>query len=251
MVCGSGSCTENVEDKEFQDLNGWKLHTLENLFNRLGGQTDDEVRVYTVATTRLDKKSKIIGHKGSGPNLEGGLATLCTCKHSMRRNHIAADWKGKWILGVTSRAIKNGFSKEHYLFYLMKVEQAFESHEALFNHLKQNNPAALRIKNAVKNPLGDVFEPISACADSLNPRMYKLPHINHSHGHDVNEGWEDDISYKKSSTERLPTPLLLGDIENTFVWRKPMITFKQKRGVGNMKLTLGQVLSDDFVANES
>lgn len=237
MVCGSGCGTEDIEDKKFQDLSGWKGVTLENLLNRLGGHADDEVRVYTVATTRLNKDFNIVEHKGSGPNLEGGLATLCTCKHSMRRSQPAACWTNKWILGLTSRATNNGFNGEHYLFYLMKVEQAFESHKALFWHLKRNNPAALRIKNAVKNPLGDIFEPISACADPLNPRMYKLPHIKHSHRHDVGDRWKDDISYKSS-----PTPLLLGDIKNTFVWPKPMIKFKLKRGVGHKKLTLGEVL---------
>jgi hypothetical protein len=251
MVCSSGCGTEDIEDKKFQDLSGWIGVTLEDLLNRLGGQIDDEIRVYTVATTRLDKNSNIVGHKGSGPNLEGGLATLCTCKHSMRRNHTAEDWmKNKWILGLTSRTTSNGFNGEHYLFYLMKVDRAFESHKALFEHLKKHNAAALRIKNAVKNPLGDIFEPISACADPLNPRMYKLPHIKHSHAHDVGKGWEDDISfsYMSSPTKRSPTPLLLGDIRNTFVWPKPMIKFKQKRGVGNKKLTLGKVLSNEFIA---
>lgn len=242
MVCSSGCGTENIADKEFQDLSGWEGIALEKLLNRLGGQTDDEVRIYTVATTRLNKNSMIVGHKGSGPNLEGGLATLCTCKHSMRRSHSAADWKGKWILGLTSRAINNGFSGEHYLFYMMKVEQAFDSHDELYMHLIRIKSPVLRIKSAVKNPLGDIFEPIAVGTNSLDPRMYKPPHINHSHG--LNDGWEDDISYKRSPNERLSTPLLLGDIDNTFVWPKPMIRFKQKRGVGNMKLTVGQVISE-------
>lgn len=236
MACG----TDNMADKKIQDLSGWKGVSHEDLLIKLSGQTAEEMRIYTVTTTKFDKNANTVNHLGSGPNLEGGLATLCTCKHSMRRNHIAEDWKGNWIVGLTSRAINKGFASKHYLFYMMRVEQAFESHAALYKHLEEKNPAALRIKNAVKNPLGDIFKPIVNCSNPLSPRMYELPHNNHSHGHDVNEVWEDDISYEISRTERTATPLLLGDINNTFVWPNPMIRFTPNRGVGNKKLTLGE-----------
>ncbi|MBE7525999.1 hypothetical protein HS096_07045 [candidate division WWE3 bacterium] len=246
MACGVGCSTEDIENKEYQDLSGWRGVTLRELLSRLVGKVTEEVRIYTVATTKFNKDSKIIGHYGSGPNLEGGLATLCTCKHSMRRYHNCDEWKGKWILGLTSRDKNKGFCGEHYLLYMMKVEQAFESHLAFYKHLAQTNPAALRIKNAVTNRLGDIFMPQAVCTNPLDPRMYEFPHKNHSHGHDVNEDWEDDISYMRSSpAERLPTPLLLGDIENTFVWPKPMIKFELKQNTGNRKLTLGE----DFFAS--
>lgn len=244
MKCGSVCGTENSAGKEFQDLSGWKGITLDELRKRIEEQPNDEVRIYTVATTRLDKKSKIVGHIGSGPNLEGGLATLCTCKHSMRCNHSANAWKDKWILGLTSRAINNGFSGEHYFFYLMKIEQAFFSHKELCEYLMGKNKEALRIKNAVTNRLGDIYVPKSVCTNQLDHTMYETPHINHSHG--KNGEWHDDIAYKSNSA-----PLLLGDSKNTFVWKKPMIVFKQKRGIGNMKLTLKEVLSDNFVSDES
>ncbi|MGG7055462.1 hypothetical protein [Nitrosomonas sp. ANs5] len=154
-----GNGSEDIRNKKYQDLNTWKGIALKELLNRLVGKAADEVRVYTVATTRFDKNSKTIHHYGSGPNLEGGLATLCTCKHTMRMYHDTNGWNGKWILVFTSRAKSKGFSGEHYLLYMMKVEQAFESHLAFYKHLAQKNPAALKIKNTATNPLGYILSP--------------------------------------------------------------------------------------------
>lgn len=247
MACGSSK--DNGYNKEFQDLNGWKSYILKDLLNRLSNQIDNnEVRVYTVASTWFDKNAKIITHKGSGPNLEGGLATLCTCKHSMRQGQNINDWKGKWILGVTSRDKTHGFNGEHYLLYLMKVERTFESHKILYQYLHQNNPTALQIKNAANNPLGDIFEPSTSCVDPLDPRQYKFPHKDHSHGHEAGEEWEWDIS-NKTPTKRTAIPLLLGDINNTFVWQKPVIKFTQHRGVGNKKMLMKELLFNGFIAD--
>jgi len=87
MGCGTGYETENIKDKKCQDLSGWAGTglTLEELKKKLEGEKPNkEVRVYTVKTTKLDKN--VVSHFGSGPNLECGIATLCTCKHSMRQN---------------------------------------------------------------------------------------------------------------------------------------------------------------------
>lgn len=236
MKCKTGYLADIVENKEYQDLNKWPEVTLKELLARLEGQPHEEVRIYTVASTRFDRNEKIIRHTGSGPNLEGGLATLCTCKHSMRQNQ-PKDWKNLWILGLTSRAADKGFHGDHYLFYMMKVSRSFETQKELFEYLKQANPHALRIKNAVNNPLGDIFEPDSNCINALNPFMYKTPHKNHSHGRDGDVYWHNDIVYNGRSA-----PLLLGDTDNTFVWTKPMIKFTLQRGVGNMKFSLGEEL---------
>lgn len=243
-----GCDAKNIEDKKFQDLTVWKGITLEALRSELfEGNINKYVYVYTVATTRLDKNINIVRHLGSGPNLEGGLATLCTCKHSMRQYHSCEDWKGLWILGLTSRAKNNGFNGGHYLFYMMKVEKAFKSHKEFYEYLSKKNNNALQIKNAVKNPLGDIFQPANICTDSLNPDMYKIPHKKHSHGSNGSTQWHDDIIYNSKLA-----PLLLGDFANTFVWPQPMIRFIHDRGVGNMKLTLEKLLSgDEFLISDT
>ena len=247
MACGTRCDKKDSINKEFQDLSGWDTFSLERLQNTLSGNIEnDEVRVYTVASTRFDENANAIRHEGCGPNLEGGLATLCTCKRSMRHAQSSDYWKGKWILGVTSRAKNKNASGKHYLLYLMKVEQAFDSYKALHLHLKQNNPSALQTKNANKNLFGDIYQPKANCTDALDPNQYKSPPDNHSHGGDE---WELDISHELPSTKRLPTPLLLGDINNTFVWQKPMIIFKEDRGTNNKKMTMAHLLFDELIPN--
>ena len=226
---------ENIEEKKFQDLSGWSNITLDDLLHKLMKEKNVDVRIYTVATTK--RENQVVRHTGSGPNLEGGLASLCTCKHSMRQYHTTDDWIGKWILGLSSRAKNNGFDGKHYLFYMMKVEKAFESHAELYNYLAAKNSSALRIKSAVHNRLGDIFEPESHCKNPLDPSMYKTPHPYHSHGKNGSTDWYHDIIYNNKSA-----PLLLGDVDNTFVWTEPMIIFDRPRGVGSMKLSIGEDL---------
>lgn len=232
MGCDTG--TVNIDDKKWQDLGRWSGKTLQELLHQIAGYQSDEVRVYTVKTTKLIEKSNHVQHWGSGPNLEGDLATLCTCKHSMRLSHTCEKWKDRWILGLTSRAKSNGFSGKHYLLYMMKVEKAFDSHKEMYEYLEINNKKSLRIKNAIKNRLGDIFQPTDTCTNPINPLMYKNPHCDHSHSYDGATLWHKDIVY----TTNKCAPLLLGDRKNTFVWPTPMIIFDKNRGLGNMKLTL-------------
>lgn len=234
--CSKSAC--NAE-KKYQDLTGWKQYSYEELLRKINSCCDnDEVRVYNVESTKLDITSNLIRHQGSGPNLEGNIATLTTCKRYMRRARETDYWEGKWILGVTSRAIKSGFNGKHYLLYLMKVKKAFLSHKDIFSYLKEYHEETLKIKNATTNRLGDIFEPIGNCNDALDPSNYLSPHPAHSHGYEIGEEWESDISYKASDMSRKSIPLLLGDIDNTFVWQKPTIMFNENRGSGSKILSM-------------
>lgn len=233
-------CSSKIEEtgigKEWQDLSGWPQITLQDLIGKISTQMNECVRIYTVKTTRLIIESNEIHHIGCGPNLEGGLATLCTCKHSMRQSHTCRDWKDKWILGLTSRAKNNGFDGTHYLFYLMKIKNAFENHRDLYGFLKNNNENnALRIKSSVNNPRGDIYIPKSNCNDLLDPNEYEKPCENHSHID--NNGWHDDIIGKNNSAT-----LLMGDKSNTFVWLKPTIKFNKNRGPGNLILSMEEFI---------
>jgi hypothetical protein len=64
----------------------------------------------------------------------------------------------------------------------------------------------------------------------------------------VGDDWENDISCKVTSpVGRKSTPLFLGDVDNTFVWKKPIIKFKEDRGSGNKEIMMKQLLlSDDY-----
>lgn len=237
MSCGNDSKTDNNINRDWQDLSGWKNTSLTELSDRLKGLLTENVRIYTVKSTRLVKESNEIQHLGSGPNLEGGIATLCTCKRSMRQDFPGC-WEGEWVLGLTSRARDKGFSGSHHPLYMMKVEKAFDSHKDLYNHLKSINERSLAIKNASNNPRGDIFEPKDSCKDPLDPKNYKPPHKKHSHRYSEDnewhpdDEWHDDIEY---------VPLLLGDKNNTFVWSKPTIVFNKNRGSGSMILSMADV----------
>ncbi len=89
--------------------------------------------VYVLTTVKV-----IDGHlvqTGSAPNFQGGVITLCTCKHYMRTWRAPEEWKGIWIAGFTGNVLKDG---KNYLFYLMKVQEAFMSHRDLWRWLQRS-----------------------------------------------------------------------------------------------------------------
>ncbi len=221
-------------DKEWQDISTWKTVSVADLQASPEKFAEFECYVYTVKTTRTSKYS--ICHLGSGPNLEGRLATLCTCKHSMRVGRSHEKWRDTWVVGLTSRARDKGFDGRHYLFYMMRVGGVFHTHKELFDYLAANYPVAVAAKRADNNRLGDLFCPRRAHHTTsgdpywLNPSMYTLPVANHSH----RKGWHSDISHNISGGFR-STPLLLGDPENTFVWNTPTIRYGDVLNTGCKK----------------
>jgi len=218
-------------DKECQDISSWPTLSLADLRTRTEKAREKECYVYTVRTTRLrthTTSTPTICHWGSGPNLEGGLATLCTCKHKMRAGRRCEKWERAWVVGLTSRATRNGFAGSHFLFYMMQVQSAFDAHKELFDFLGESYPDALAAKRADKNRLGDVFCPNTrGDHDWLNPTMYTPPVANHVH----REVWEADISQEIGGRFR-SRPLLLGDPGKTFVWNKPTIRYPLDRNSG-------------------
>jgi hypothetical protein len=95
------------------------------------GSIRDTARSYIVDTVRLKADSIEFEQRGSAPNFQGDVLTLCTCKHQMRSRLTAKEWEnGVWIAGFTSRTIH---ARKHWLFYLAKVKWAHESHSDLWN----------------------------------------------------------------------------------------------------------------------
>lgn len=230
-ACGSKKCDVNVS-KTYQDLSCWegKELTAKQLIDRLVSFNSEKIRMYTVQTTQL-RHGEIV-HYGTGPNLEGGVATLCTCMHGMRRNQSSKQWVGQWVVGLASAAKEKGFlgSGKHHLFYMMKVKNVFSTYLELIDFLKINNTKTLEIKNATTNVLGDIYIPKPNIKDGHDFHMYKRPHPKHDHGPDENGiggSWHDDIEQG---------PYLIGDENNTFVWTKPMVLINtgwDRSNVGN------------------
>jgi len=189
--------------------------TLNELNNNLKGGRGT---IYAYVLTTIKNENGQFVQTGSAPNLQGGLITLCTCKHYMRTYRKPNEWEGVWIAGFTSRDLM----ENNYLFYLMKVSEAFSSHKGIWDNLPVK---AKKAKNARFNPCGDVYEPKPNPKDEFNYLDYHPPSKNHVHAN--NNRWHEDIKYEKSRTKRRPA-LLVGDPTFSFLWSQPSIHFKGK-----------------------
>lgn len=98
---------------------------------------------YVVKSVYMDDSGQHFEQYGSAPNFQGGRLTLCTCKHQMRTNLGCLEWPGTWVAGFTSRRIHDG---RHWLFYLTRVQKAYESHAGLWDSL----PAGAREKKSTE-----------------------------------------------------------------------------------------------------
>lgn len=172
---------------------------------------------YVLTTVEKDAHGSFI-QRGSAPNFQGGFITLCTCMHYMRTWRSVDDWKGVWIAGFTG--IGTLSDHRNYLFYLMKVQKAFQSHKELWEWLP---PDVKKAKSSRYSICGDVFEPKSSLKDPFNPRDYHPP--TKGHVHENENKWYQDINYVNGKTGKR-SALLVGDPSFSFLWTKPKLYFK-------------------------
>ena len=195
----------------------------------------DRATVYCYVIVTIEEQSGHFVQTGSGPNFEGGLVTLCTCKHWMRTFKSAEDWVGKWVAGFTGVGPGRG---HNYLFFLMRVAQALESHGQLW--FSDAIPAeAKRAKAADENKFGDIYRPRHETGDPHDPREYVPPCRKHVHCEDNH--WHDDIDYVGRSGR--VAALLAGDAERSFLWNRPAIWFGSRIHRGQKKVKLVDLLS--------
>lgn len=174
-------------------------------------------------------------HRGSGPNLQGGMITLCTCKHHMRTSLGPDEWEGKWVAGFTGVGAGGG---RNALVYLTKVGHAFEAHHDLW--YSDRIPAETkRAKSATLNRLGDLFEPFDELSDPFDHRGYRPPHEAHSHA--PNSAWHGDVDRTGYGGRR--AALLAGDPEYSFLWDRPTIFSPDSIGRGYRKIALSELIS--------
>lgn len=177
----------------------------------------EQATVYCYVVATIKNRDGRFVQRGSGPNFQGHLITLCTCKHLMRSSMDADRWKGKWIAGFTG--IEAG-GRRNALVYLMKVAQTFESHSDLW-HSETISNRAKKAKVAHLHRLGDILQPKGKTESPFDPQSYYSPCENHSHAKD--NKWFDDIDYTGYSGRR--AALLAGDAEYSFLWDHPMIFY--------------------------
>jgi hypothetical protein len=172
----------------------------------------------------LDRETTTFEQHGSAPNFQGDVLTLCTCKHQMRASQAAEDWAGVWLAGVTSRTIHDG---RHWLFYLARIESAYESHSDLWTGM---GAGCRNAKAAHVHYLGDVFKPKTPPPTTdarFSPARYVPPTLHAHRWRDEDgwhNGWHNDINYYLAHRYGRP-PLLVADPRRTFLWSEPVIYF--------------------------
>ena len=172
--------------------------------------------VYGYIVDTIEYAGGVFVQHGSGPNFQGGVITLCTCKHQMRGGLGVSSWPGKWVAGFTGvREVPS--SGLNYLVYLMRVAHAYPSHRDLWKNLSS---AVREAKAADLDRLGDLYRPGTPDGDPFDPGSYTPPRSDHSH---CNNGWRDDIDSVYYG--RRP-PLLVGDARFSFLWNRPVAGYQ-------------------------
>lgn len=185
------------------------------------GETDSRAYSYVLSTVGIDHDATTFEQHGSAPNFQGGVLSLCTCKHQMRATQTSDDWEGVWVAGFTSRTIHDG---RHWLFYLAKIESAHESHADLWQAMTVRTRNA---KAADRHFLGDIFRPKSPYptgAARYSPSRYVTPTAHAHRQHRGDKGWRNDINYRHAAKYGHPA-LLVADPIRTYLWDEPMIYF--------------------------
>jgi hypothetical protein len=208
--------------------------TLGTLRSHLDDMEFQEATVYSyvIATIQFDGGEFL--QRGSAPNFQGDLVTLCTCKHFMRTFLDAPRWRGKWIAGFTGVEAGRG---RNALVYIMRVAHAFESHRDLW-HSGALTSAAREAKAADRDRFGDVYRPAIEQGDPFEPANYEKPVPNHDHFKDGS--WPRDIAYPARAGRR--PALLVGQIGLSFLWSKPMLCYSPALHRGQKKSTLETLL---------
>lgn len=194
-----------------------------------------QATVYCYVIATIKTRNGQFYQRGSGPNFQGGLITLCTCKHFMRTFLDTEQWPGKWIAGFSGVAAGNGHNA---LVYLMKVGHAFASHQSLW-FSDQISDEARRAKSASLSRFGDVYRPKSPVNDPFDVRSYAQPCEDHVHAKD--DAWHHDINYEGCKGRK--AALLVGDPAHSFLWNKPMLFYIGGRiHRGQKKMDLSNLL---------
>lgn len=204
--------------------------SLSELQRLLQGTT--EATVYTYVVDTLQIRNQHFEQTGCGPNVHGGMISLCTCKHLMRTGMDAAAWRGFWVAGFS------GFAKSpcgNLLYYLMKVGPTFSSHaEAWRSGVIPR--ATKRAKSVRHNVLGDMYEPKPGFNDPMLASSYHPPCKGHAH----DTGWHDDVCYVANGR---PAALLFGEPGHSWHWTEPTIRLAPKLPRNSKKYGLGELLS--------
>jgi hypothetical protein len=145
----------------------------------------------------------------------------------MRTTRETSEWPSTWVVGLTSRT--GEFDGKHWLFYLARVQSAYESHCELWYDLP---PKVRQAKSARRHRLGDLYEPLRPMNDDrgFEPAHYHPPILGHAHHGDAHDGkWRIDIDYRSKALKRKPTQiasLLAFRPQFSFLWDTPKVCLR-------------------------
>jgi hypothetical protein len=182
-------------------------------------------RVYFYVITSIEQRGGQLVQTATGPNWQGGVCTLCTCKGSMRASLDAGAWPGVWVAGFTG-LVAGG--RRNALVFLMRVGNAFRSHADCWRSPALSD-STKEAKAAHRNKFGDLFVPRGTSGDPFDPATYLPPRPGHDHadGCDCREAsarahpvWHHDVRRYRNGR---PAALLAGEVQGTFLWDRPMV----------------------------
>lgn len=181
------------------------------------------VFAYVLTTVAVDGVGRFL-QKGSAPNFQGGLISLCTCMHYHRT--WWSSWRDVWVAGFCGMNQKGG----NQLFYLMQVGGEYDNHAELWHSLEANTRDA---KSARRSRFGDVYEPNGATAATAHePNHYFPPYDNgpgDQHVHLAHDHWKQDICFRYPANDAKQPRLLIGDPERSLLWRKPRYAYTERQ----------------------
>ena len=201
---------------------------IEALLERITSFRQETVYSYVVATVKYNKGQMY--QQGSGPNFQGDLVTLCSCKHWMRTFQDIESRIGVWVAGYTSRSHYG----ENDLFYLMRISKVYLSHRDFWssNSVLEETKIA---KAAHMDRFGDIYQPKCDSGDPHSHGNYLPPCKEHVHCEPGD--WRKDIEYTGRYGKK--PVLLVGDQKLSFLWDEPVLSspFDIPRGQKKTRLS--------------
>lgn len=211
----------NKSEKDYQTISFTRFSKNLNLVDLKvkleKSNSTDTVHYYII--TSVEFINGKFRQTGSGPNLEGDLITLCTCKHKMRACKIT---ENDWIAGITSRdkTIIKEEEARNCLFFLIRIKELFDNQFELQTHLQREHPISLKLKDATINKFGDIFLMKYCNEDYHDVKNYFPPKLDHCHRKEESPlEWYGDIELYGKKAHKL----VMGDIDYSYVWDIPKI----------------------------
>ena len=219
--------------KENMDL------SLQELKKRINNINTDETEIimYKVDSVKMRKGTGSFIQKGSGPNFQGDIITLCTCRKDIRTWRTREQWKKRWVAGFTGIDVTK--EKKCFLFYLTKVKDAYISQREIWNHLSEK---IVNEKNSRHNTFGDIYQPKPDINDEYDNQEYYKPIIGHPHRKsEYRCEWHSDINYKNKRPS-----MLVGNPKYSFLWSKPLMLVDSSLNYSRHKIfcTMGEFLDN-------